>query len=659
MKKLTTLIFAIIFFYSCTNYENRILEDKKDKDFNGHYTGEFLNRVAFPIGGLGSGMFCIEGNGSFSHFSVRNAPNMFARPLMFGAISVKGIENGAKIIEGPVQDWKIFGSPGTGSGNAPFGVPRFEKSIFVSRFPFAELNFKDTDIPFSVNLTSWSPFIPLDADNSGLPAGALEYTFSNPTPDNYDAVFSFHSENFMSIQKTGTWTVSIGDSIKEVNNGFILSQSKLPGKPHCQGDFAITTDDTSAIFDYSWFRGGWFDGRTVLWNDVMACNTPSRPVAKGAEGASIYVPFSLKSFETKSIKIMLSWYVPLSEINISSFPYPDENDTYAGTYEPWYSGRFKNIQEVADYWKANYNILKTKTELFTNTLYSSEIPPEVLDAVAANLSILKSPTILRQKDGRLWGWEGCDDFQGSCPGSCTHVWNYAQSISRLFPDLERSLRETEFFYNQNEQGHQTFRAYLPIRPTAHEWHAAADGQLGGIMKAYREWRISGDNEWIENLWPQIKRSMDYCIEQWDPRHTGTLEEPHHNTYDIEFWGPNGMSTSFYLGALSSVIKIAELIDEDTGFYKELFSKGKKAIENELFNGEYFYQKVVWEGLNTSSPIENKSSDWNISYSPEALEIFKKEGPKYQYGTGCLSDGELGFWIARMCGLGDIIDLKKE
>ena len=156
---------------------------------------------------------------------------------------------------------------------------------------------------------------------------------------------------------------------------------------------------------------------------------------------------------------------------------------------------------------------------------------------------------MRQYDGRLWSFEGCGDGWGCCHGSCTHVWNYAQAIPHLFPALERSLRHTEFCENQNTEGHQNFRATLPIHPVSHEFHSAADGQLGGIMKVYRDWRISGDNEWMKKMYPMVKVSMDYCISTWDPRHKGVIEEPHHNTYDIEFWGPDGMHVSFYLGAL--------------------------------------------------------------------------------------------------------------
>jgi len=303
----------------------------------------------------------------------------------------------------------------------------------------------------------------------------------------------------------------------------------------------------------------------------------------------------------------------------------------------------------------NYRDLEAKSQLFTDAFYDSTLPPEVLDAVSANLSILKSPTVLRQRDGKLWSWEGCSDNSGCCEGSCTHVWNYAQAIPHLFPALERSLRQTEFNESQNPDGHQTFRSALPIRPKIHDFHAASDGQLGGIMKVYREWRISGDNQWVKELFPKVKASLDYCIEKWDPHHKGVLEEPHHNTYDIEFWGPEGMCTSFYLGALLSMTQMGEFLHEDVSSYQKLLESGKKMMQDSLYDGEYFYQKIKWQGLSAPNPIILSQNAWNSNYSEEAKLLLQKEGPKYQYGKGCLSDGVLGFWIARMCGLGDPMD----
>jgi len=670
MKSINLFLCIAVFLFSCNQKNSREGKFQKSHEFNGLYSGEYLNMVAFPIGGIGAGMFCLDGNGAFSHLSVRHKPDVFNTPFIFAALSVKGIENGAKVLEGPVQDWKIFGSPNTGNGSSLFGVPRFTEAGFTARFPFGEVHLKDKDIPVDVSITGWSPFIPADADNSGLPVGGLEYTFKNTSSGDIEAMFSFNSENFMRIEIPSEWGGRYAgrDSIMEMKNGFILEQSCFPDKPHYKGEFAFFTDDPDVVVDYCWFRGGWFDSRTFLWKNIKNLTPASNPVSDGAAGASLYVPFKLKAHESKTIKVYVAWHVPHSDIRTGWSPMDEnmekkiKNLTCAPTtgccpvdanypyYEPWYYSKFNDIKEVAKYWLLNYNDLRAKSALFTQSFYESDLPPEVLEAVAANLTILKSPTVLRQKDGRLWAWEGCHDSEGCCYGSCTHVWNYAQAIPHLFPSLERSLRETEYTENQNDEGHQTFRANLPIRETGHGFHAACDGQLGGIMKVFREWQISGDTEWLKYMWPKVKASLDFCIEQWDPRHTGSLEEPHHNTYDIEFWGPDGMCSGFYIGALSAAIEIAVMFGEDVTLYNELLEKGIKRIETELFNGEYFIQKVQWQGLNASDPIEASKISIGGGYSQEALDIMKNEGPKYQYGGGCISDGVLGFWLAEMCGV---------
>ena len=119
------------------------------------------------------------------------------------------------------------------------------------------------------------------------------------------------------------------------------------------------------------------------------------------------------------------------------------------------------------------------------------------------------------------------------------------------------------------------------------------------MKAHREWRISGDTDWLRRLWPKVRASLDYCIETWDPEHRGWAEEPHHNTYDIEFWGPDGMCTSFYLGALTAAVHMGEALGDDVSLYAQLLERGTKRAEDELFNGEYFFQKVEWKTLRAS------------------------------------------------------------
>jgi uncharacterized protein (DUF608 family) len=623
------------------------------RPFNGAYREGYLDHIAFPLGGIGSGMICLEGTGAFSHVSLRNHPEVYHEPCVFAAISVKNQPKLARVLEGPVPQRKVFGprDTGNGAGGTTYGLPRFARAEFQTRFPFGIVNLSDPQMPLEVEITGWSPFTPGDSDNSSLPVAAVEYRITNRSKTELDAVFSFNAKNFMAHDDNP-------HAVRPIERGFILWNG--PGKEESwqEGAFSATTTSPETKVNHSWFRGGWWDPLTMAWKDVTEAACYDRaPVTEGGSspGASLFVPLHPSPGESKTVPVRMAWFVGKTNLRIGRDPAGTSGGT-SGNYRPWYSSRFSDINGVSFFWRDHYDELREKSSRFSQAFYDSSLPPEVIEAVAANLTIIKSPTVLRQADGKLWSWEGCGDDSGCCHGSCTHVWNYAQAISHLFPDLERSLRETEFDVSQNEAGHQQFRSSLPIRPVEHDFHAAADGQLGGIMKVFREWRISGNTEWLRSLWPKVKRSMDYCIETWDPGHKGWVEEPHHNTYDIEFWGPEGMCTSFYLGALRAAQLMGQALEDAVPLYEEVLAKGIAKAESQLFNGEYFFQKIEWTNLRAQNPLENKSMVG--SYSPEAVAIFKKEGPKYQYGTGCLADGVLGSWMALVCGVGQVLDAQK-
>ena len=626
------------------------------RSYNGAYTGDYLNRVAFPLGGIGAGMICLEGTGALSHFSLRNRPEVFNEPCTFAALSVQGAANIARVLEGPVPGWKLFGAPSAGNGasGTSFGLPRFASASFRARYPFATVTLADGQVGLAVEVTGWSPFEPGDADNSSLPVAALEYRFVNRSAETLRAVFSFNAKNFLATGRNP-------QAVRPAPGGFVLWGGAPQERPHEEGAFSATVDEPEARVNHAWFRGGWWDALTMAWRDIEAGACFDRPPIKEGDatpGASLFVPFQLVPGGTKTVRLRLAWYVARTNLRMGKDPAgagPVAGQP-APTYQPWYAARFAGIQEVTAYWREHYDELRQKAARFSDCFHDSTLPAEVVEAVAANLTILKSPTVLRQSDGRLWAWEGCSDNAGCCHGSCTHVWNYAQALPHLFPALERTLRETEFGPSQNEAGHQTFRSALPIRIVEHDFYAAADGQLGGIMKVFRDWRISGDTEWLRRLWPKIKQSLNYCIDTWDPRHRGVVEEPHHNTYDIEFWGPDGMCTSFYLGALQAGVTMAQALGDNVPVYAEILAKGKQLAETELFNGEYFIQRIEWKNLRAQNPLENKSMVGN--YSPEAVALFESEGPKYQYGSGCLSDGVLGAWLALVCGVEEVLDREK-
>jgi uncharacterized protein (DUF608 family) len=622
-----------------------------ERAYNGAYSGEHLSRVAFPLGGLGAGMLCFEGTGALSHVSLRNKPDVFHEPCVFAALGLKGDPASARVLEGPVPRWKLFGPPetGNGAGGKSYGLPRFASATFLCRFPFATVTLADPKLPLDVEITAWSPFEPGDADGSSLPVAGLEYRFHNRSKAAVESVFSWNAMNFMALKDHPK-------AVRALDGGFVLWGGAAKDKPWEEGSFCASVAEAKAKVNAAWFRGGWFDPLTLAWKDVAEAGYFDRaPVAEGAPspGASLFVPLALAPGESRTVAVRLSWYVGDTDLRSGKDPAGTPTSDPPERFRPWYAGRFASVDDVNRYFADHYDALRGKAARFRDCFYDTSLPPELVEAVAANLTILKSPTVLRQTDGRLWAWEGCSDGSGCCSGSCTHVWNYAQALPHLFPDLERTLRETEFGPSQAETGHQAFRSALPIRQFEHDFHAAADGQLGGIMKVHRDWRISGDSEWLRRLWPRVRRSLDYCIATWDPGLEGVLVEPHHNTYDIEFWGPDGMCTSFYLGALHAAVAMGQALGDDVARYAQLFERGKARAETDLFDGEYFVQKVRWKDLRAGSPLAAKSMVGE--YSPEARALLEKEGPKYQYGPGCLSDGVLGAWMAEVCGVGPVLD----
>ncbi len=121
-----------------------------------------------------------------------------------------------------------------------------------------------------MSITGWSPFIPGDADNSSLPVASVEYTFKNTSNEKIEAVFSYHAENFMRMETISNGEGDITPKAPFPGSGMdsCWNSPACPTKPHYKGDFAIFTDHKNTVTDLAWFRGGWFDSRTMIWKDL-------------------------------------------------------------------------------------------------------------------------------------------------------------------------------------------------------------------------------------------------------------------------------------------------------------------------------------------------------------------------------------------------------
>ena len=265
------------------------------------------------------------------------------------------------------------------------------------------------------------------------------------------------------------------------------------------------------------------------------------------------------------------------------------------------------------------------------------------------------------------GFEGVLDDGWCCPGTCTHVWNYAQTPAFLYPQLERKMREIEFLHDTHSNGFQAHRSVIPLGEYWFDGPAAADGQMGSIMRVYREWKLSGDTQWLAGIWPKVKSALEFAwtgpgiVENpalkyqerqspWDPQKTGWMSGRQHNTYDISFFGPNSMTSSLYLGALKAAHEMALALGDDNSAreYRKVYKSGVNKMEDLLWNGEYFIQLIERE--------ENidRNDDYELSPENDVGQVI----PKYQYGDGCLSDQLLGQYLGFVSGLGYFLDEEK-
>jgi len=644
------------------------------------FRSDRTTQIAMPIGGIGAGAICMNGYGGLQDFSIRTRPETTALPEGFAADSpeaafailhVKGEPGVTKLVEGPFPPFKIFdqGLQGQGLRRGGFeGFPRFQNCVFKGEYPFGEATLSDGSVPLAVKVAGWNPFIPLDDKNSGIPCVILEYTLRNTAAHPVDYEFSYH----LSHLAPGCKPDQAGSTNELIPGKGVYMCNRE--EPHAEafGSAALVALDVESPdalrIKAMWLRSpGWdFDALSALWREVSSgeftANNGTNIVDNaGRNGGSILIGGRLEAGASHTYPIVIAWHFPNSYLRegapedaASALQGPagcrnaaDGNDPL---WRPFYAGQWNDAREVAEYVEQNYASLRARTVRFKEALFASTLPAYVVDAVSANLGILKAPTVLREENGNLWGWEGCFPDNGCCHGSCTHVWNYAQAFPNLFPQLERTLRDLELNRSMDERGHVTFRGAIPDGPVDHSFHAAADGQLGGIMKVFRDWQISGDSAWLARMYPLAKKSLDYCIRTWDPDHKGALFEPHHNTYDIEFWGPEPMCTSIYIGALRAMALMARAVGrtEDAGLYDELAQAGARYMDEHLFNGEYYQQHVQYEGLRDSS-FEQQVAQVNES-SSEMQKLLKREGPKYQYGSGCLSDAVIGAWMARTYGI---------
>lgn len=580
------------------------------------YRGEELRTIGMPCGGIAAGQLYVRGDGTLACWWIANN----AYNTGYGIDHLLNFETA----QGP---WKVcyqtFEPYSYFEQGFQLKVKTANKTIerrldkngfdnigFIGEYPVAKVLYEDKkeQLPVSIELEVFSPFIPNNAKESATPGTILKFRFKNEDSRPVELNLEGYLENMVMADlkdqikgKIRNQAIS-KETAQTLLLDFIPEDATLTDHPY-YGNMSLSLLSNVGTV------------KTDFDKPQITANTTQKELGEELVG-SVGTNFKLQAGEEKEVTFLLSWFFPNRPLYYGdggnwNKAIPTEGPAIGNMYANW----FNSSLDVRDYLISNLTRLSDETYLFHNSWYNeSNLPYWLKQRIMMPVSTLATETCQWWSNDKFWAWEGV----GSCVGTCTHVYNYEQAIAFLFPELERNIREkTDFGTSFNEDGSIDAR---------NGWGTVLlDGHIGAILKTYREYLISDNQFFLTRNWNKVKQAMQYAIEQ-DGNADGLIEGSQSNTYDISFVGANSYVGGLYLAALRAAEEMA-LIMKDEDFASEcrtIFESGKELSVQKIWNGEYFFQDVDLE-----------------------------KHPKFQYANGCLSDQLFGQTWAHLLNLGYI------
>ena len=447
-----------------------------------HYGPTSLDRIALPLGGIGTGTVSLGGRGDLRDFEIMNRPAKGFVPVSgavapFAALFAReaGGKAHCRLLEGPLPLPVFEGSHGSPAPNA--SLPRFRSASFATAYPFGRVLLSDPDLPLTAQLKAFNPFVPGDAEASGLPVAVLEVEVRNSSGRALEAGVSLTLPNFVGMDGSVTKRDWKGDTVvtgarANVNvhrrgaavQGLLLSSEGVSSKDAAWGTIALVTPSTAAATHRTgWAKEAWGDAILDFWDDFAADGRlDERPATTNPVPlASLAVSLEVPAGERRTALFLLAWHFP-NRYSWTAKSDPPGPDDWVGNH---YATLYRDAWEVAERTLPRLPELRRRTLAFVHALRVSELPAVVKEAALFNLSTLRTQTCFRTARRRAsTAGRAPTITHGCCHGSCTHVWNYEQATAFLFGDLSRRMREVEFGHATADNGLMSFRVHLPLWP---------------------------------------------------------------------------------------------------------------------------------------------------------------------------------------------------
>ncbi|HUX76267.1 MAG TPA: GH116 family glycosyl-hydrolase [Anaerolineae bacterium] len=638
------------------------------------YRGEALRAVALPLGGIGTGSVALAGDGGLRQWQIVNNVNHDGHvPDSFFAIwagtrqdagrnAVAHHRAGAVLQSDALyEDSGFRPAPSVSDHLIPepsrrllADLPGVDGLAITTQYPIVEVAYEARAIPVQVRLEAFSPFIPLNSKDSGLPAILFNFTVTNPHDHALSVSLMATQQNLVGwdgkTQIDGVHNPGYGGNVNGLAHlrdvaALDMTNVRLEASHPANGRLALAAlrqpgDEISTMLQWKSPRQVWDHFASQFGQLPDRGSGGASPSGRTWNGA-LAVRFELAPGASRTVTFVLAWHFPNRYVDWDqrSLGIRDVKSRFwiGNQYNNW----FDSALAVVEYVRDHLDRLVAQTQLYRDRFFESTLPWELLESVAGPVSTIRTPTCLWNEDGRFHGFEGCHGastrhgaLEGCCPLNCTHVWNYEMALARLFPDLERRMRRTDLIDQMSPEGAIPHRTPLPLN-LARPWNEfiggprnpAMDGELGTVLKTYREVRHGAGQAWFDEMWPRVKRLMQHVMDDYDTEGDGVIRGEQPNTYDISIYGPNTFIGSLYLAALRAAEEMARLQGEDNlaRRYRERFELGRQRYDELCWNGEYYSQVVDLE-----------------------------RHPEQQFGSGCHVDQLLGQWWAHVLGLGYVL-----
>lgn len=519
-----------------------------------------------------------------------------------------------------------------------------EKIEFTGSFPFVTLNYIDKDLPFDIEMTAWSAFVPHDVKNSSLPLLNFDFKITAKTQKPVDVLITANYRSLVGYDVSEkNWESEI---IKNPNYTAQVSKAKMLDIKHSSnGQMGMVAFDADASYQAGWGHRHQYHERLLQKNKLKNTddtangrNGLDRKLNKFNGDSENYNALAINRLllpqTTASASFSMVWHFP----NL----YDESLANITGHY---YSNFFNNANDVVTYLAANRSNLYTQTKAFNSTFYDSTAPTFLLDLVNAQLTTFITSSVLG-KNMDFGILEGITQHQSWGPVGTIDVNMYGGvMVSALFPELAKSTMRI----------HKTLQ--LPSGEIRHSFKKGFAEALIGVagvterldlhpqyvVMVLRDFFLTNDTLYLKEMWPSVKKALDYTLYKRDvngdqqPDMTGIM-----CSYDnFPMYGLSAYVQSQWLSALAAAIKAAVFLGDNTfiNTYQPIFEKGKKLAEEKLWNGKYY--RLYNSDLKTMATKDGAGKP--IIKNMEGVD------------EACLTDQLIGQWAANWSNLGNLFN----